>query len=30
LRMNKIPEAEALLADALKRNPKDADALIQR
>lgn len=28
--MNRIPQAEALLADALKHNPKDADALIER
>jgi tetratricopeptide (TPR) repeat protein len=30
VKMNRIPQAEALLADALKHNPKDADALIER
>jgi tetratricopeptide (TPR) repeat protein len=28
--MHRIPEAERVLADALKRNPKDTDALLQR
>src|SRR5262249_19554865 len=28
--MNRVPQAETLLAEALKRNPKDADALLQR
>ena len=28
--MNRIPQAEALLAGALKHNPKDTDALIER
>jgi tetratricopeptide (TPR) repeat protein len=28
--MDKIPQAEAVLATALKRNPKDTDALLQR
>jgi tetratricopeptide (TPR) repeat protein len=30
LKMERIPEAERILADALKRNPKDTDALLQR
>jgi tetratricopeptide (TPR) repeat protein len=30
VKMEKIPEAERVLADALKRNPKDTDALLQR
>jgi tetratricopeptide (TPR) repeat protein len=27
---NRLPEAEKLLAEAIKKNPKDADALLQR
>ena len=30
LEMNKLPQAESLLAAALKKNPKDVDALLQR
>jgi len=30
LELGKLPEAEKLLAAALKKNPKDADALLQR
>ena len=28
--MNRVPDAETVLAAALKRNPKNADALLQR